>query len=398
MEIIRKSLENLKKLGLYPDVKIIESSPESEVIINGKRILLFCSSNYLGLATNSELIETSINAFKKYGTGSGGSRLLSGSYDAHIELDKTTAKLKGTEDAITFNSGFQTNFSVIKCIVDPIKFDLKSTLFTPKTIIFSDELNHASIIDGCKNSNTNVYVYKHNDMVHLEKGLNKFKKKRKLIVTDGVFSMDGDIAKLDKIVELAKNYNSLIYVDDAHATGVLGKNGGGTAEHFNVQKFVDIQMGTFSKAVGVLGGYIAGTKALVEYLRVASRSYIFSTAMPPAIAEVITKSLNIIHNNQLLREKLYENSDQFRNGLKRIGFDTLTSETQIIPILIGDDSKAIECSNYLFEKGILGPNVRWPAVEKGKSRIRFTVMSIHSKEQINYVLNVCEQMKKNLNI
>ena len=396
MEFINKSLKKILDLELYPDIKVIESSPEPEVLINGKKVLLFCSSNYLGLATNHKLIDVAINSFKKYGTGSGGSRLLSGTYDVHIQLDKTVAKLKKSEDAMTFNSGFQTNFSVIQSIADPISFDIMSTIFKPKTIIFSDELNHASIIDGCRHSRAKVIVYKHNDTDDLENKLRRHKRARKMIITDGIFSMDGDIAKLDILVNLSKEYNALLYVDDAHATGVLGENGGGTAEHFHVQDKVDIQMGTFSKAVGTLGGYVAGSKRLIQYLRVASRSYVFSTAMPPAIAEIIRESLNIIHGNNSLRVNLFKNADYLRTGLRRIGYDTLTSETQIIPILIGNERKAIKCSEYLFKENILGPNVRWPAVAKNSSRVRFTVMSTHSKEQIDHLLNVCEKMKRDI--
>lgn len=398
MQNIVDSLNEIRKLGQYPDVHVIESSPEPEVLINGKKILLFCSSNYLGMATNKRLIDSVALSFKKYGTGSGGSRLLSGTYDAHIVLDKKVAEFKSTEDALTFNSGFQTNFSVINSIANPFKLSLKSRFLSQKTIIFSDALNHASIVDGCKNSKSEVFIYKHNDMLDLEKGMRKHKKKRKLIVTDGVFSMDGDITKLDQIVNLSKAYGGLIYVDDAHATGILGKYGGGTAEHYNVQDKIDVQMGTFSKAVGVLGGYIAGKKELIDYLRVATRSYIFSTAMPPAIAEVITTSLDIIHNNNNLREKLKKNADYLRNNLQKLGFDTLTSETQIIPILIGEDNKAIDAARYLFKYNIFGPSVRWPAVEKNRSRIRLTVMSTHTKEQLDYLLSICGKMKKDLNI
>jgi len=390
MDTIIKNLNKIKELGLYPDVKTISSSPDPEIIINGRKVLLFCSSNYLGMATNQELINFTIEAFKKYGTGSGGSRLLSGTYDSHVELDETTAKFKGTDDAVTFNSGFQTNSGVIEALTKTLKLDIKGMIFPPKTIIFSDSLNHASIVDGCRNSRSEVYIYPHNDMDYLERGLRKYKKKRKIIITDGIFSMDGDIAKLDKIVPLSEEYGGMVYVDDAHATGVLGKHGGGTAEHFNLQKRVHIQMGTFSKAVGVLGGYIASNKALVEYLRITTRSYIFSTAMPPAIASSITKSLNIIHKNSALRERLFWNANYLRRGLNEMGFNTLSSETQIIPILIGDDVKAIKFSEYLFEKGILGPNVRWPAVEKNKARIRLTVMATHTKEQIDFLLEVCE--------
>jgi 8-amino-7-oxononanoate synthase len=398
MQNIIDSLNEIRKLGQYPDVHIIESSPEPEILINGKKILLFCSSNYLGMATNQQLIDSVALSFKKYGTGSGGSRLLSGTYDAHILLDKKVAAFKSAEDALTFNSGFQTNFSVINSIANPFKLSLKSMFLSQKTIIFSDALNHASIVDGCRSSKSEVFIYKHNDMQDLERGLKKYKKKRKLIVTDGVFSMDGDIAKLDQIVKLSEIYGGLIYVDDAHATGVLGNFGGGTAEHYNVQDKIDIQMGTFSKAVGVLGGYIAGRKELIEYLRVATRSYIFSTAMPPAIAEIIAKSLDIIHNNNDLRVRIKENGDYLRNSLQNLGFNTLTSETQIIPILIGDDNKAIEAARYLFDRNIFGPSVRWPVVEKNRSRIRLTVMSTHTKEHLDYLLSVCSKMKKDLKI
>jgi 8-amino-7-oxononanoate synthase len=396
MEHIKSNLNAIKSLGLYPDVKIIDSSPTPEVVINGKKVLLFCSSNYLGLATNEDLINHAISSIRRYGLGSGGSRLLSGSYTAHRDLETTLSQFKGTDDSITFNSGFQTNFSVISALVKPVKFGFKDVLFPKRTVIFSDELNHASIVDGCRFGEGEIVVYKHNDMTDLEEKLEKNKRNNKIIVTDGVFSMDGDIARLDKITDLARTYNSLVYVDDAHATGVLGKKGSGTAEHYNVKDKVDIQMGTFSKAVGVLGGYVAASKDIIEYLRVTARSYIFSTAMPPAIASVIEESIKIIENRNDLRQKLFENAKYLREGLHKIGFDTLTSETQIIPILIGNDNKSIECSKYLFERGILGPNVRWPAVAKNQSRIRFTVMATHTRTQLDYLLTVCSDMKKDL--
>jgi len=325
--------------------------------------------------------------------------MLSGNLQIHRDFELAITKFKGGEDAIVWPTGYSANVGVISAVMNPPTVGPQD-FYQRRGVIISDELNHASIIDGCKMSGQKVVVYKHCDVNDLEKKLKKYKNRRKLVVTDGVFSMDGDIAPLDKIVPLCKRYNSMLMIDEAHSTGVLGKNGHGTPEHFGLKavKDIDIVHGTCSKALASTGGFVVGSRDLIRYLRITSRSYIFSTAMTPAASASLIAALNVIEIEPEIRERMWENVKHMRDGFHKIGFDTLTSETQIIPILIGSDENAIEFSRRLFEKGIFGPCVRWPAVEKGKARIRFTVMATHTKEQIDYLLKCCEEIGKELDI
>lgn len=397
MKEIRNILKTLEERGLYPDIKELSTGPTPEVIIDGRKFILFCSNNYLGLSTHPKVIEANIKATRKYGTGSGASRLVSGTLDIHRKLEKVIAKFKHTEDAIVFSTGYMANLGTIPAVMDLIDIGLTS-VFRKKGVILSDQLNHASIIDGCRFSRAKVVVYKHRDMRDLQSKLKKYKKRRKLIVTDGVFSMDGDIAPLPKIVELAKEYDAMVMVDEAHATGVLGKNGAGTVEHFHLEGKVDIVMGTFSKALGGLGGYVAGSEELIKFLRVAVRPYIFTTAMPPGTAAGIIAAIEEIQNNPMLRANLWKNAEQLRKGLKGLGLNTLNSETQIIPVLIGSEEKAIEAANLLFERGFLAPCIRWPAVPKNMARIRCSVMATHTEEHIEALLSAFAEIIQILNL
>ncbi len=399
MQKIKKILEYVDRNGLYPDLRIIEGGADPEVKIDGKKVLMFSSNNYLGLATHPELKKAAIEAINKYGVGSDGSRMLSGNLKIHRDFELAIAKYKGGEDAIVWPSGYQANVGVITAVMNPPKI-VPIDFAKSKNIIISDELNHASIIDGCVMSKQKKVVFKHNDINDLEKKLKKYKKKRKLVIVDGVFSMDGDIAPLDKIAPLCKEYDAMLMIDEAHATGMLGKNGHGTPEYFNLKpgKDIDIVLGTCSKSLAASGGFVVGNKDLIRYLRISSRSYIFSTAMTPASSASLIKALEVLEKHPEIREKMWENVKYMRMGFNKIGFDTLGSETQIIPILIGTDENAIKFTRKLFEKGIFGPCVRWPAVEKNKARIRFTVMATHTKKQIDYLLKTCEEIGKELNI
>ena len=399
MKEIRKILDYLDKHNLYPDMRIIQGGAESEVMIDGKKVLMFASNNYLGLANHSKVIKAAIEATKKYGVGADGSRLLSGNLQIHRDFEIAIAKFKGGEDAIVWPTGYSANLGVITAIMNPPKIG-PSDFLKSKSIILSDELNHASIVDACRMSRQKIIVYKHCDTKDLEKKLKKYSKRKKMVVTDGVFSMDGDIAPLDKIVPLCKKHNAMLMIDEAHATGMQGKNGHGTAEKFGLKPMedIDIVLGTCSKALAATGGFVVGSKDLIRYLRIASRSYIFSTAMTPAASASLIASLKVIETEPGIREKMWQNAEYLRKGFNNIGFNTLSSETQIIPILIGSDNKAIEFSRRLFEEGIYGPCVRWPAVEKGKARIRFTVMSTHTNEQTDLLLKTCEVIGNELNL
>jgi 8-amino-7-oxononanoate synthase len=399
MDKLLHVLEYADTHGIYPDLKIVESGAEPEVLIEGKKVLMFSSNNYLGLATEPRVIEAAVEATRKYGVGSDGSRLLSGNLDVHRAFEEAIARFKGGEDAIAIPSGFGANVGVIAAIMNPLKVDAGS-FFARRGVILSDELNHASIIDGCAMSKQKVVVYKHSDMADLEKKLRHYRYRRKLVVTDSVFSMDGDIAPLDQISALCKKYNAMLMIDEAHATGVIGKTGHGTMELFGLKptRDVDIVLGTCSKALASSGGFVVGSKDLIRYLRVACRSYMFSTAGTPASSASLIKVLEIMETEPSHRERLTENASYTRTVFKNAGFDTLGSATQIIPILIGDDTRAITFSRKLFERGIFGPCVRWPAVEKGKARIRFTIMATHTKEQIDFLVKNCTEIAKELNL
>lgn len=399
MNKIKKILDYIDKHKLYPDIKVINGSVDSSVFIDGKKVLMFSSNNYIGIATHPRVVDAAVNATKKYGVGSGGSRLLSGNLQIHRDFELAIAKFKGCEDAIVWPSGYSANVGIISALMNPIKVGV-SDFFEKKGVIFSDELNHASIIDGCRMSKQKIVVYKHNDVNDLEKKLKKHKKRREMVITDSIFSMDGDIAPLDKISALCKKYDSMLMIDEAHATGVLGRKGHGAVEYFNLDptKDVDVIMGTCSKALGSTGGFVTGNKSLIRYLRVASRSYIFSTAMTPASSASLIETLKVIEEEPEIREKMWKNVKYLREGFNKIGFNTITSETQIIPVLIGAEGTAIEFAKKLFEKGVFAPCVRWPAVKKNKARIRFTVMSKHTKEQIDYLLKCSSDIGKDLEI
>jgi 8-amino-7-oxononanoate synthase len=399
MQEIKKILDYLDDNDLYPDMRFIQGGANPEVMVDGKSVLMFSSNNYLGLATHPKVIKAAIEATKKYGVGADGSRLLSGNLQVHRDFEIAIAKFKGGEDAIVWPTGYSANLGVITAIMNPPKIG-PVDIFRSRGVILSDELNHASIVDACKMSRQKIVIYKHCDTKDLEKKLKKYHKRKKLVVTDGVFSMDGDIAPLDVITILCKKHDAMLMIDEAHSTGIQGKNGHGTAERFGLSaiKDIDIILGTCSKALASTGGFVVGSRDLIRYLRIASRSYIFSTAMTPASSASLIESLNIIESDQKIREKLLWNAEYLRNGFRKMGFDTFSSETQIIPVLIGPEDKAVEFSRLLFKKGIYGPCVRWPAVEKGKARIRFTVMTTHTKEQIDFLLKTCELIKDELNI
>lgn len=398
---IDRIIRYLKDTGLYPDVRTIDGiSSDPEVIINGKKILSLCSANYLGLANNETLKNSVIKGIKKYGLHPTGARLVSGTLDVHLELEKVTAELKETEDSMTFNTGVLANIGVIPALINlPALMPTKASmtiirrLFNTEAAIFSDELNHGSIVDGCRLARAKIVIYRHCDMDDLEKKLRSSRAKRKLVVTDGVFSMDGDVAPMPQIINLSKKYGAMLMVDDAHATGVLGENGKGTLEYFGLHSGVDVQMGTYSKAFGLSGGFIAGDKELIDFLRVMARTYVFSGAIWGSIAYGVLKAMDIVKNGKERRHKLWHNSDYLRNELKKRGFDTLTSkDTPIIPILIGEEGKAIEVARELFNNRILAPCIRWPAVPKKKSRIRISLMSTHTKEQLDYFIDVMEHI------
>ncbi|WP_449187318.1 8-amino-7-oxononanoate synthase [Veillonella sp.] len=337
-----------------------------------KEYLMMASNNYLGLTFDSRVIEGALKGAQHYGTGSGGSRLVSGTFPLFTELERSLAKFKNTEKALVFNTGYMANVGTISAIADK------------NTIIFSDALNHASIIDGCRLSRGAVKAYSHCDVDELKYLLKQVDRNaRKLIVTDGVFSMDGDIAPLDKLYELSRDYNALLMVDDAHATGTIG-NGHGTAAYFNLEKEIDIQLGTLSKSLGSVGGYVAANSTIIDYLVNTSRSFIFSTALSPADIGAALAALQVLETDTSVLGHLQENVNYMADQLTSLGIDS-TNETPIFPILIGSNEDTLAVSDYLYESGIIGTAIRPPTVPIGESRIRLTVTAAHNKQQIDYV-------------
>lgn len=366
---------NLRTLKEYCPIDAVRVKRDN------KEYLMMASNNYLGLTFDSRVIEGAVKGARQYGTGSGGSRLVSGTFPLFTDLENELAKFKNTEKALVFNTGYMANVGTISAIADK------------NTIIFSDALNHASIIDGCRLSRGAVKAYSHCDVDELKYLLKQVDRNaRKLIVTDGVFSMDGDIAPLDKLYELSRDYNALLMVDDAHATGTIG-NGHGTAAYFNLEKEIDIQLGTLSKSLGSVGGYVAANSTIIDYLVNTSRSFIFSTALSPADIGAALAALHVLETDVSVLERLQENVNYMSDQLTSMGIDS-TNETPIFPILIGSNEDTLAVSDYLYEAGIIGTAIRPPTVPIGESRIRLTVTAAHNKEQIDYVCHTLHKAMK----
>jgi 8-amino-7-oxononanoate synthase len=354
------------------------------------------SYNYLGLANNEEVKKGAIDTINKYGSGSGGVRLLTGTMSIHQALEKELSAFVGSEDSLTIASGYGANVGIIPGFINLLGFG--KSFLSRRAVIFSDEYNHASIVDGCKLSNAELVIYRHNDVNELERKISKYKKYRKLIVTDGVFSMDGDIAHLDKILDLATAYTADVMVDDAHAIGVLGDTGAGTAEHFGRKGAVHLNMGTFSKGLGVSGGFLSGTSELIAYMRVACRSYMFSDSLSPGVVGAVRAVIHYIQKNKTIIKDLMDKSNYFRLELNKAGFNTYASVTQIIPIHIGDEDLAMRFAEELYKAGAFAPTIRWPAVPKGMARIRFAMSAEHTYDTINKALEIIIKVGKELSV
>lgn len=361
---------------------VVESAQGPWITVEGRKVLLLCSNDYLGLAGHPALGTAACAAVERFGFGSGASRLISGTSVLHEELERRIAAFKGTESALLFNSGYAANTGMIPSIVGV------------GDVILSDSLNHASIIDGCRLSRAQVHVYAHKDVEQVEGILKKTAHAgRRLIVTDGVFSMDGDLAPLPELCSLAEKHDAVLMVDDAHATGVLGRNGKGTVEHFGLQGKVPIQMGTLGKALGSFGAYVAGDGDVVDYLLNRSRSFIFSTSLPPAVCAASIAALDIVEVEPERRARLWHNRERFVQGLHGIGLRTGDSETPIIPVIVGDSEAALSAGTALFERGVFAPAIRPPTVADGSARIRTTVMASHSDEDIDEALRMFSRLK-----
>lgn len=384
---LKEELDNLKKSGLYNNILTIDSPIGGEIVIDGNKLLNFCSNNYLGLANNPHLKKAAIAAINKYGIGPAAVRTIAGTTTLHKKLESDLAKFKKCEAVITFQSGFMANLATIPALVGE------------EDLIFSDELNHASIIDGCRLSKATVIRFKHADTTDLESLLKKApKESKKLVITDGVFSMDGDIAPLDKIYKVSSKYGALLMVDDAHGEGVLGENGRGIVDHFNLHGKVDIEVGTMSKAFGVVGGLVAGKKEIIEWLTQRARPFLFSSAMTIPDVGACIEAVKILNGSNSLVKKLWNNADYLRKGLKKLGFDIGKSQTPIIPLMLGEVTLAKEFSKLLFKNGVFAKAIGYPTVAEGKARVRIMNTAVHIKKDLDKALLAFEKVGRELNV
>ena len=385
---ITKELESLKAQGLYNRIRTISSPQGAWLVVDGRKVLNFCSNNYLGLANHPKLVEAAKKALDEMGIGPAAVRTIAGTMTLHLELEKRLAAFKGVDAAITFQSGFSANLATIPALVGK------------EDVIFSDRLNHASIIDGCRLSGGKIIPYEHCDIVSLEtvikENLSQFR--RAIIITDGVFSMDGDVAPLDKIYEVAQRYDILLMVDDAHGEGVLGKGGRGIVDHFGLHGKVDVEVGTMSKAFGVVGGVVAGTPVIVEWLRLRGRPFLFSSAVTVPDAAACIAALDILESSTELVDRLWDNARYFKTEMKKLGFDTGLSTTPITPVMLGEAPLAQQFSRELFEQDVFAMALGYPTVPQGKARIRVMISAAHARNDLDKGLEAFTKVGKKLGV
>lgn len=388
LDWISQELDTLKQQGLYNHIRTIDSPQGAWIVVDGKRVLNFCSNNYLGLANDDRLKHAAHNAIEKFGVGPAAVRSIAGTLSLHVELEKRLAEFKGVQATIAFQSGFNSNGAVLPALAGK------------EDVIFSDELNHASIIDGARLSGAKIIRYAHNDAEALEDVItqNAGTFRRALIVTDGVFSMDGDIAPLPDIVEVAERHDLLLMVDDAHGEGVLGRGGRGIVDHFGMHGRVDVEVGTLSKAFGVVGGYIAGKAEIVEWLHQRGRPFLFSSAMPAADAAACITAVDILEESTELVDRLWNNARYFKTEMQRLGFDTGVSETPITPVMLGDAKLAQDFSRALFERDVFAMAIKYPTVPQGKARLRVMISAAHAQADLDKGLEAFAQVGKELGI
>ncbi len=381
LAFIREDIDALKDQGLYITIRTIGSAQDAWVTVDGKRTLNFCSNNYLGLANHPRMREAAKKAIDELGVGPGAVRSIAGTMSIHLELEKRLAEFKQVEDAISFQSGFSANLAVIPALMGR------------DDVIFSDELNHASIIDGCRLSRARIVRYEHRNADSLREQIERETEyRRRLIITDGVFSMDGDIAPMDKLADVSDEYGIPLMTDDAHGEGVLGRGGRGIVDHFNVHGRVDIEVGTLSKAFGVMGGYVAGKKEVVHWLRQQGRPFLFSSASTPADVAACIAAVDLLEESTELVDRLWDNTRYFKAEMKTLGFDTGRSETPITPIMLGEASLAFEFSKKLFEEGLFAMALGFPTVPRGKARIRVMLSAMHSKDDLDQALGIFKKV------
>ena len=393
LAFLTDELNLLKEKGTYFRLRVLEDEQDAVCTFDGKRVINLASNNYLGLTTHPRLREAALAATKKYGVGSGAVRTIAGTMKIHMELEEKIAAFKNVEACVVFQSGFTANSGTVSAILGKDDY------------IISDELNHASIIDGCRLSRAKILVFRHKDLAHAEEQLASIKglPGKKLLISDGVFSMDGDIGPLTGLVAEAERHGAIMMVDDAHASGVLGRNGRGTIDHFGVHGRVDIQVGTLSKAIGALGGYVCGSRDLIEFLYHRGRPFLFSTSHPPSVAATCIAAFDVLQEEPELMERLWENTRFFKKELGALGFNiggvnTPASETPITPIIIGDGRATMEFSKALFADGVLGTGLAFPTVPEGKARVRTIVTAAHTKDMLTQALEVLARVGKRMGI
>lgn len=386
---LQNHLKELKEKGLYNEIDPLESPNGPMIRIRGKELVNLSSNNYLGLATDERLKKGACEAIMKYGAGAGAVRTINGTLEIHVRLEEKLARFKGTEAAIAYQSGFNCNMAAISAVMDQ------------GDAILSDELNHASIIDGCRLSKASILRFPHSDMEALDRlakeARESGKYKKIMVITDGVFSMDGDVAKLPEMVEIAERWDLITYVDDAHGSGVMG-GGAGTVKHFGLTERIDFQIGTLSKAIGVVGGYVAGKRELIDWLKVRSRPFLFSTALTPGDVGAILVSLDLLMESKDLVERLWENGGYLKRGLKEVGFDIGKSETPITPVMIGDEETTQRFSRRLYEEGVYAKGIVFPTVPRGRGRIRNMPTAAHSREMLDQAILAYEKVGKELRV
>ena len=387
LQFLDEAMGQIRTEGLYRSLRVLDGEQAHRARFDGKDVINLSSNNYLGLTTHPKLREAALRAVESLGVGSGSVRTIAGTMDLHMELERRIAVFKKTEASVVFQSGFAANAGTVSAILG--KEDL----------ILSDELNHASIIDGARLSRATIKVFPHRDVAALTRLLEETSGiKRRLVITDGVFSMDGDIAPMREITAAARAHGAIMMVDDAHASGVVGRAGRGTVDHFDLHGQVDIQVGTLSKAIGVLGGYVCGSKTLIEYLYHRARPFLFSTSHPPAVAAACLAAFDVLESEPERIERLWSNTKRFKDGLQRLGFDTGISETPITPIMVGDADLAMKFSDRLFEKGVFAQGIGYPTVAKGRARLRTIVTATHTEEELDRALHILGDVGRSLGV
>ncbi len=387
LAFLSTELDLMKQQGLYRKLRVLDGKPEAHTTYDHKSVVNLSSNNYLGLTTHPKLVAAALDAVQKYGVGSGAVRTISGTMEMHMELERRLATFKHVESVVVFQSGFAANAGTVAAVL------------AKDDVIISDELNHASIIDGARLSKATIKVFPHKDVDAARKIMTELPAaQKKILITDGVFSMDGDLGRVAELASLAEEFGAIMMVDDAHASGVFGTNGSGTVDHFGCHGRVDIQVGTLSKAIGVLGGYVAGSKNLIEFLYHRARPFLFSTSHPPAVTAACLAALDILETEPQWIERLWDNTRFFKAGLEQLGFNTGLSESPITPVIVGEAAVAAKMSDALFERGVFAQSIGFPTVARDKARLRTIVAATHTKEDLQYALDVFAKVGRELGV